>query len=194
VSSEWDDYADGWDTDEAVQAYAEAEWTCLTRHLDGVLSLDGVTAVDFGCGTGLLSERLSATASAVVAVDTSEKMLEVLQQKALPGVVPFHGDAAAAVTAHPGPYDLIAASSVCAFLDDYPGTVRLLSQSLKPGGLFVQWDWEWDPDDPSPIGFTRSQIRTALATAGLEVLAVETAFERPHGGKVMRPLIGLARR
>ena len=49
-----------------------------------------------------------------------------------------------------GRYDLIVCSSVCAFVDDYPGVVRQLVSSMMPGGLFVQWDWELDPRDDEP--------------------------------------------
>ena len=79
--------------------------------------------------------------------------------------------------------------SVCAFLDDYPGTMARLVGGLRPGGLFVQWDWELDPADAEPWGLTRE----ALEHAGLEVLAVETALEVPFEQQVMRPLVGAGR-
>ena len=65
-------------------------------------------------------------------------------------------------------FDLVVCSSVCAFLDDYPGTVNTLVQLLKPGGLFVQWDWELDPHAQEPFGLTREQVKTTLLSSGLE--------------------------
>ena len=91
-------------------------------------------------------------------------------------------------------YDLVVCSSVCAFVDDYPGLLRELAASLRPGGLFVQWDWELDPDADEPYGLTREAMRSALLKADLEVIVVETGFELPMGELVMRPLMGVGRR
>ena len=88
------------------------------------------------------------------------------------------------------PFDLIVCSSVCAFLDDYPATVGTLARMLRPGGLFVQWDWELDPNAKEPFGLTRRQIKETLASSGLEAIQVETAFEVPMGDETMRPLMG----
>ena len=38
-------------------------------------------------------------------------------------------------------FDLIVASSVCAFVPDYQQTLSDLQLLLKEDGVFVQWDW-----------------------------------------------------
>ena len=88
------------------------------------------------------------------------------------------------------PFDFVVCSSVCAFLDDYAGTVNTLVQLLKPGGIFVQWDWELDPTAQDPQGLTRTQMRQALGQAGLETIHVDSAFEIAMGDEKKRPLIG----
>ena len=60
------------------------------------------------------------------------------------------------------PFDIVVSSSVCAFLDDYAGTVATLTNLLKPGGSFVQWDWELNREDSEPFGLTRAQVVDAL--------------------------------
>ena len=52
---------------------------------------------------------------------------------------------------------------MCAFLDDYAGTTGTLVRLLRPGGLFVQWDWELDPHAHEPFGLTRKQVRATLS-------------------------------
>ena len=89
------------------------------------------------------------------------------------------------------PFDLVVCSSVCAFLDDYAGTAGTLVGLLRPGGLFVQWDWELDPDAHEPFGLTREQVRATLSGSGLEAIQVTGAFEVPMGDKTARPLVGV---
>ena len=187
--NEWDRYADTWDGDESTRAYAAAAFASLQPVLahHGVI-LDGGRVCDFGCGTGLLTERLVGNGASVDAVDTSVAMLDVLRAK-----VERHGwRDVRVVTELPdqGAYDLIVCSSVCAFLDDYPAAVEGLVARLRPGGLFVQWDWERDESAHDPHGLTRDEIRRALAAAGLTAILVNTGFEIAAAGQSMRPLIG----
>ena len=73
----WDDAAVGWDEDPMVCAYADAAFASLERLLEkrGVTHA-GARVLDFGCGTGQLSERFGAAAS-VLAIDAAPKMIEV---------------------------------------------------------------------------------------------------------------------
>ena len=197
-ANEWDDYADGWDTDPAARAYAESAFESLTATLAARgRSLAGARVLDFGCGTGLLTERLADPAESVVAIDLSAKMVAQVDAKIgdrgwthVRASVGSHAEAAALGET----FDLVVCSSVCAFVPDYPGTVAALSALLGPGGLFVQWDWELDPEAEEPYGLTREAIRSALEGAELTDIAVETAFERQFGEMLMRPLLGVGRR
>ena len=198
--SEWDEYAADWDDDPAVVAYASAAFESLNALIDGTgVSLDGAAVCDFGCGTGRLTERLAAVAGRIDAVDTSAAMCDVLRSKAaragwdhvrvfeeLPEPGSPEGDRAR--------YDLIVCSSVLSFVDDYPVTVAMLGYRLVDGGLFVQWDWELDPADEQPHGFSRDEIALTLREAGLTDVRVERAFEIDVGGSTMRPLRGSGRR
>lgn len=148
---------------------------------------------DFGCGTGLLTERLAVHCAAIDAVDTSVAMLEVLKAKIVRRQ--WHHVRPVADLPDPGgAYDLVLCSSVCAFLDDYAGTVRALALRLRPGALFVQWDWEKNPDDKEPFGLSRDEIRRCLEGAGLEVLSVDTGFSVGFEGETMAPLMAVARK
>ena len=88
-------------------------------------------------------------------------------------------------------FDLVVCSSVCAFLDDYAGTASTLVRLLRPGGLFVQWDWELDPNAHEPFGLTRERVRATLSGSGLEAIEVTGAFEVRMGDKTVRPLVGV---
>ena len=190
----WDEYAAAWDDDPAARAYAAAAFSSLVAVLDERgATLAGADVCDFGCGTGLLTEQFAGTVTSVDAVDTSPVMRGVLEAKAecrgwrhvrLDHDIP---------SAHAG-HDLVVCSSVCSFLDDYPGTVQRLAELLRPGGLFVQWDWERPDGDNDPHGLSRSEVHEAIEGAGLADVHVGTAFEIEIDSRLMRPLIGVGQK
>ncbi len=189
----WDEHAGGWDTDPATRAYAAAAFDSLVSTLDRFgRRLDGLDVCDFGCGTGLLTERMAAAVASIDAVDTSSGMLARLSTK-----VDAHGwtnvRTSTAIPTTSAGHDLVVCSSVLAFVDDVAATTKRLVGLLRPGGVFVQWDWEFDPDDAEPFGLTRDGIRATLEAAGLVDVAVDVAFELPYQGETMRPLIGVGR-
>ena len=189
--SEWDEYAATWDEGEAARAYAQAAFDSLESVLrDRGALLGGARVCDFGCGTGLLTERLADTCELVDAVDTSSAMLDVLREtverQGWTHVRPstrLRGQAAS--------YDLIVCSSVCGFVEDYPRTVKQLVSLLRPGGLLVQWDWELDDAAADPPGLSRSAIEKALTSAGLISVQVEHGFVVSVEGQAMSPLMGV---
>ena len=198
----WDEDAESWDEDKAVRAYSTAAHASLMRlQQNGGLTLNDARVLDFGCGTGLLTEKLSPAARWIVSLDTSSKMIEILRRKVekrgLSNVQPIADTIDAAMTGNPTlfatPFDLVVCSSVCAFLENYPETVQRISKLLKPGGAFVQWDWEFDPNSEEPFGLTREQIERVLAEAGLRDILVEVAFDVEIDGEHMRPLLGFGR-
>ncbi len=193
-SDEWDEYAATWDDEPAARAYAAAAFSSLVAVLnDRGATLAGADVCDFGCGTGLLTEQFAETVASVDAVDTSAAMRAVLEAKAerrgwhqvrLDRDIPSTHDS----------HDLVVCSSVCSFLDDYPGTVRRLAELLRPGGLFVQWDWERHDEDDDTHGLSRSEVHRALEAAGLVDVHVDTAFEVEIDGQLMAPLIGIGQK
>ena len=155
------------------------------------IALNGARVVDFGCGTGLLTEQLVSAGAAVDAVDTSPEMLRVLDRK-----IAQHGwttvKTGTELPATGQVYDLIVCSSVCSFLDDYPGTAAHMVSLLRPGGLFVQWDWERTGDDDH--GLSKDEINDALDRAGLVDVSAKTGFTTTVNDHTMSPLVGVGRR
>ncbi|NOD78832.1 class I SAM-dependent methyltransferase [Ruegeria sp. HKCCD4332] len=193
MTDDWNDYADGWDDNSDVRRYARRAFASLDDHL----SLRGKDwqsnrVLDFGCGTGLLTEKIAPHVEEVVAVDTSENMIAVLHEKQLHNVRAVHGDILAGDV--PGlkngfsGFDLICASSVCAFLPDYSSAVAVLAGLLNKGGHLVQWDWQ--ASDDGGFGLTLNQMKAALEAARLGSLRVERIFEFKSDEQVMPVLIG----
>ncbi len=194
----WDDEAATWDDSEPVRAYARGAWRSLQEVCaERGVRLEGARVLDFGCGTGLLTEQVAPQAGEVVALDVSAAMLEVLQGKGLDNVRTVLGELADAVgegALAAGTFDLVVCSSVCAFVPDYPATTALLAGLLAPSGLFVQWDWELDPVAEEPMGLSREAVREALEGAGLRDVTIDVGFREPFEDVVMAPLRGVGRR
>lgn len=191
MDDEWAPYAATWDSDPAARLYAGSAFDSLAEVLEAAgIGLAAAEVLDFGSGTGLLTERLVQEGAAVCAMDTSAAMIEVLQAK-----IADHGWAqVTASTELPDPserFDLVVCSSVCSFLDDYPAVAGDLANRLRPGGLFVQWDWERPSgQDGDAHGLSRAEVRTALLGAGLASVEVGTGFSVEFEGETMAPLMG----
>ncbi len=199
TENEWDEHAEGWDGDAAARAYAVAAFESLREVMDQHdRALHGARVLDFGCGTGLLTERLVSSGATIDAVDTSSAMLAVLETK----ITERKWTEVSTVSSLDDPrlveraatYDLVVCSSVCGFLEDYPGTMQELASLLRPGGLIVQWDWERDDTEVEPYGLSRGEIEQTLRGAGFDSITVDTAFAVELGEHTMRPLIGVGRR
>ena len=192
--NEWDAVAGEWDDSDAVRAYAAAAFESLVRIVEGNgSSLDGARVIDFGCGTGVLTERLVAAGADVTAIDSSPAMLSAVDRK-----IAERGwttvSTSTDLTAIDEPIDLVVCSSVCGFLDDYPSAARNLVSTLRAGGIFVQWDWERVDGDESEHGLSRSEISDALRAAGLEGIEVGGDFVIDIEGERVQPLLGQGRR
>jgi len=188
MTIDWDEHAEGWDQNPDVVVYAGNAYKTLTAAID----CEGLRVLDFGCGTGLLTERIARDAAAVVALDPAPKMLGVLAGKALPNVTPVAGLLSTGLIAHEPAFedgfDLITASSVCTFVPDYPETLRLLHSLLTPGGYLVQWDWLATPDEPD-FGFTEAAIRDGMTAAGFTVVTVSQPFSIYRGEDARMPVL-----
>lgn len=171
----WDEYAEGWDSNPDAIKYSEKAFDCLVE----VTNIEGAEVFNLGCGTGLLTERIAPRVKSVVAIDTSPKMIEVLTAKNLSNVHPICGSLSEILLKnHPqyqSRFDLVVASSVCAFVPDFSEVLREIKTILKPGGQFVQWDW-LSPDESSHPGFTNRQLSDAIEKAGFLKAMVSKGF------------------
>lgn len=191
MSMEWDQYADHWDSNPDVLSYAKSAFATLAE----VIELGGLRVLDFGCGTGLLTERMARLAREVVALDASAKMIAVLDGKQLPNVTPVAGLLSEEwlTDSRPlaRPFDLIVASSVCAFLPDYERTLSLLATLLVPGGTLVQWDW-LVTDAGAGYGFTEARVKKAYEQSGLLLQSLGQAFSLASAEGRMPVLMAVA--
>ena len=133
----FDHKAATWDASSRRQALAKAVADAIGRRVELKPSMH---LMDFGAGTGLLSERLLSKVEHITAVDTSEKMLQKFRQKleATEKVDTVHED----VLALRGEnlYDGIVSSMTMHHIPDINALFSSLFRLLKPGGFLAVAD------------------------------------------------------
>lgn len=194
-ANEWDEYAGDWDVNEEVQLYAHKALDSLEKKVVPFYpSLSECRVLDFGCGTGLLTERLAGRCGQIVAVDTSERMIGVLRNK-----LASLGIGNVAVSAVPidarsikenpellAAFDLVVASSVCSFLHDYESSLLDISSMMKPGAYFVQWDWMEN--------MPGKRIELAFSSSGLISQSIGQAFAMQANEDSKPVIMGVGRK
>jgi predicted TPR repeat methyltransferase len=137
---------------------------------------EAMDAMDFGCGTGLLTLFLQPNLRTIDGVDSSRGMLDVLERKArergLTNVRPVHcaverGERPA------GPYHLVVSSMTLHHVAELAPLFRLFHDLLLPGGTLCVADLDKEDgtfhDDQTGVqhfGFERHDVIKILAEAG----------------------------
>jgi len=192
MSEEWDEYAENWDSNAEVITYSDNAFKTL---LDAV-NINGLRILDFGCGTGLLTERMSPLAKEIVALDSSVKMISTLTNKKLTNVFTVSDELTKELirnnTLFSEKFDLIVASSVCSFLPEYEKTLSLLKLLLVKGGTFIQWDWLANESD-GDFGLSSEKVESAYNTTGFKLQALKQSFILKSADGDMPVLMGIAK-
>lgn len=175
LNNEWDEYAEDWDVDPSVKEYAKKTFSELVKIVD----LEGLTVLDFGCGTGALTQLLSHEVKNIVALDPSSEMIKYLNKKSLKGVSTVADYLSESIIkTHSGfhnKFDLVVASSVCGFLESYEETLALLKGVLKDDGTFVQWDWLVE-DENSGMGLSEGRVKKAFESNQFADVQISSPF------------------
>ena len=181
---------------------------CLRHFGHGEIALAGLSALDVGCGGGILSEPLARMGAAVTGIDPSGPSIEAAKAHAQAGglAIDYRAITAEALAAEGHRFDVVLAMEVLEHVADVPAFLRTCAALTKPGGLFfcatlnrtfksyalailgAEYVLRW-----VPIGthdwhkfVTPDELKSALSKAGLAFSAIE--------GIVFDPLAGSWRR
>lgn len=179
---DFDKVAAGWDAEPRRVALARGIAQAILDELHPTATTE---AMDFGCGTGLLSLALQPHVRRVTGIDASAGMLEMLQGKiresGLDTIDTRQVDAEHGLEAE-GEWDLVASSMALHHIRDTARLLRQFHTALRPGGALAIADL--DPDDgefhPAGMGvfhngFVRAELRALLAQAGFIGIRDRTA-------------------
>ena len=102
--------------------------------------LSGKSALDVGCGGGILAEAMAAAGATVTGIDLSDKALAVAQLHQLESgvAVDYRLIAAEALAAErPGSFDVVTCMEMLEHVPQPASTVAACAKLAKPGGLVV---------------------------------------------------------
>ncbi len=182
--SHFDDKARAWDVNpvfqERAHRIAEAIAADVPLHRR-------MMALDYGCGTGLLSFHLRERLGQMTLVDSSTGMLAVLEEK-----IVAHGVQGAMqaclldLMVDPLPeqrFDLIYTAMTLHHVPDTARILALFYAALKPGGYLCIADLDAEDGSFHGIeyevhhGFERDALAELAQAAGLEAVRFRTVFE-----------------
>lgn len=191
MAQDWDGLAKNWESNPATKQFAQS----VLEQLQQLTQLDGIKVLDFGCGTGQLSQLLSPIVKDIVALDASEEMIEELDKKELANVEPVVDTLSRGLVAqHPafrGQFDLVVASSVLAFVDDIDSALDISHSLLNHGGFFVHFDFV---SEEGQEGLSVAKSRDALIKAGFNDVEVKSVFDITSDGQTMSVMMGVGQR
>jgi predicted TPR repeat methyltransferase len=153
-------------------------------------------AVDLGCGTGLMGERLVRMASFIEGVDISAGMLKRAEARHIYGRLT---KADLNLAEFPAGVDLVTAADVFMYVGAMDGIVPRVARALPRGGIFAfsvehcagEEDFVLRPS--RRYAHSERYLRRLLAENGFEVLSLEKAAIRSDRGEPVEGLIVVAR-
>jgi 2-polyprenyl-6-hydroxyphenyl methylase / 3-demethylubiquinone-9 3-methyltransferase len=105
--------------------------------IDRLAPLAGKSALDIGCGGGILAEAMARRGARVKGIDLSDKALKVAQLHALESRVEVDYEAVSAedLAARPAEaYDIVTCMELLEHVPDPASTVRACARLTRPGG------------------------------------------------------------
>jgi ubiquinone/menaquinone biosynthesis C-methylase UbiE len=183
--TDFDQKAAGWDSDPIRVDRARS----VAQAIQASIPISPkTTALEYGCGTGLLSFALQPSFAHVTLVDSSTGMLAVLDEKIASGHIPNMTSLLADFTADPLPPLKIDVIYTLLTLHHVPDTGALLSafySLLKSPGFLCVADLDQEdgsfhgPTFSGHLGFNREELRQKTITAGFRSIAFQTVYQMP---------------
>lgn len=134
----------------------------IDRHFDldqrSLRPLEGRTALDVGCGAGLLTEPLARLGAHVTGIDAAPELIEAARTHAGQSNLAIRY-VAGEVADLEGRYDLVTAMEVVEHVADPASFVRTLAGKLAPGGLLLM-------STPNRTGLSRLLVITLAEGTG----------------------------
>lgn len=179
----FDERAKDWDSDpkKVDRARVVADAIRASVHIR-----PGMTALEYGCGTGLLSFFLQEDFASITLADTSQGMLEVLSGKIKVAKTAHMHPVRLDLAVDPLPaqkFDITYSLMVLHHIPDPDLILRKFHQVLKPGGWLVVADldeedgsFHTDGSTDVHLGFARDELQKQVEAAGFKEVRFSTVY------------------
>ena len=179
VKAFFDRVASDWDT----MRIAYYDERVIDRLADFAELTPDMVVADVGTGTGFVAAGIAPRVERVIAIDISERILDVarrnLDQLGIANVELREGDVTALPLADDS-VDAAFANMVLHHAEDPAAMLTEMARVVRPGGVVaicdeVEHQWAWMREEHADIwlGFTPEQVHSFFAAAGLEPPALE---------------------
>ena len=180
----FDERAKDWDSDpkKVERACTVADAIRATVPLS-----EKMTALEYGCGTGLLSFALQPDLRQITLADTSQGMLDVLGQKIASAGVTNMRPVRLDLATDPLPterFDLTYSLMTLHHIHDTDDILKKFYELLKPNGYLIAADldkedgsFHTDGSTDIHLGFDREELRRNVEAAGFGNVTFSTVYE-----------------
>jgi len=180
----FDERAKDWDSDPMKVNRAK---TVADAIRNAIPLTQKMSALEYGCGTGLLSFALQSDLGQITLADTSQGMLDVLAEKisasGVGNMTPLRLDLSADPVPSQ-PFDLTYSLMTLHHIEDAKGVLKKFHALLKPGGWLCISDldkedgtFHTDGTTDVHLGFERGELQTWVEEAGFLGVKFSTAYE-----------------
>lgn len=180
----FDERAKDWDSDPGKVERARVVADAIRK---GIPLSTKMKALEYGCGTGLLSFALQSDMGQITLADTSQGMLDVLKKKIADAGVKNMHPVRLDLTSDPLPserYDLIYSLMVLHHIHDFKGVLARFCDLLVPNGYLLVADldkedgtFHTDGATDVHLGFDRTDLQKIVERFGFGNIRFSTAYE-----------------
>jgi ubiquinone/menaquinone biosynthesis C-methylase UbiE len=187
----FDKVADSWDKKPRRVELANA----ISRTMIAELSLNkNMNAMEFGCGTGLISINLADKLGKITAIDNSSKMLDVLTSKLaefdINNIYPQKLDVINQGLDISQKFDLIFICMTLHHIEDINSLLKLFKSVLNPNGIVAIADLDQedgnfhdDNDGIAHFGFDQIKLTNLLENLGFSGIKATIAHNMTKNNK-----------
>jgi ubiquinone/menaquinone biosynthesis C-methylase UbiE len=182
--TDFDKRAQEWDADPKRTERARAVADAIRKT---ILLSTTMNALEYGCGTGLLSFALQSELGCITLVDTSQGMLDVLSEKIAHAGVTNMRPIRLDLAADPLPVERYHLTYSLMTLHHIADTKNILNQFhalLEPGGYLLVADldkedgsFHTDGSTDVHLGFARDELQRTVENIGFGNVTFSTAYE-----------------
>ena len=199
VAALFDDYASRFETELVETLGYNGPDRLMSLLLPALAGRVVDTALDLGCGTGLMGLRLRPHAARLEGIDLAAGMVAEASRKRVYDQL-GQAELSAHLAAHPGALDLVTAADVLNYCGDLLPIFAAVAARLVPGGFFAFTVERHDGAEPMvlqpSLRFAHSEaaVRLACHAAGLDIVALRPEPVRRDRGVPQIALCGLVRK
>jgi len=157
-----------WPSGRAYEPYV-GRWSRLVARefVDWLAVPPAARWLDFGCGTGALTETIlhRANPAQVDGIDPSEGYLALAREQVRDARIRFNVGDARRLPVESATCDAVVSALVLNFIPDLPAGMAEMARAVRPGGTVAGYVWDAMSLDEAARGALRERIRAHLPIA-----------------------------